>query len=180
MGFWQIVRADLARLGPVDLSHFLKQIFFHGGECFEYVFWLRVVQFVNRRRWCAFTFGLIPRLVLHLLEYKYRIHISPKIPIGPGLLIVHGEGTYLNCRSIGVNFSVWHRVTLGFNGKDRRTPIVGNDVWIYTGAVVAGGVSLGDGCAVGANSFCAKDVPAGAVVAGVPAKVIRGSNVHGC
>lgn len=50
---------------------------------------------------------------------------------------------------------------------------VGNDVWIGLRALVMGGVTIGDGAVIGAGAIVTKDVPPYAVVAGVPARVIR-------
>lgn len=54
-----------------------------------------------------------------------------------------------------------------------RDVIIEEDCWIGTKAVITAGVTLGAGCVVGAGSIVTKDVPAGAIVAGNPAKVIR-------
>ena len=54
-----------------------------------------------------------------------------------------------------------------------RRVSVGNDVWIGTGVMVMGGVTIGNGAVIGAGAIVTKDVPPYAVVAGVPAKVIR-------
>ena len=51
--------------------------------------------------------------------------------------------------------------------------VIGNDVWIGYGAVILQGVTIGDGAIVGAGAVVTKDVPPYAIVAGVPAKVIR-------
>ena len=50
---------------------------------------------------------------------------------------------------------------------------VGNDVWIAFRAMVLNGVSVGDGAVVAAGAVVTRDVPPYAVVAGVPARVIR-------
>jgi acetyltransferase-like isoleucine patch superfamily enzyme len=51
--------------------------------------------------------------------------------------------------------------------------IIGDDVWIGTGAVITKGVKIGNGAVIGANSLITKDVPENAIVAGNPAKVIK-------
>ncbi len=51
--------------------------------------------------------------------------------------------------------------------------IIGNDVWIGRSAIVLSGVSVANGAVVGAGSVVTKDVPAYAIVAGNPAKIIR-------
>lgn len=51
--------------------------------------------------------------------------------------------------------------------------VIGNNVLLGAGSVVMPGVSIGDNATIGANSVVTKDVPANAVAAGVPARVIR-------
>lgn len=50
---------------------------------------------------------------------------------------------------------------------------IGNDVWIGYDVKVIGNVTIGDGAVIGAGAVVTKDVPPYAVVAGVPAKVIK-------
>lgn len=50
---------------------------------------------------------------------------------------------------------------------------IGNDVWIGTRAIILPGVTIGDGAVIGAGSVVAKDVPPYAIVAGVPAVLVR-------
>lgn len=65
-----------------------------------------------------------------------------------------------------------------FNGelsklKEYKKTIIGNDVWIGHNALIIGGVSIGDGAVIAAGAVVTKDIPPYAVVAGVPAKIIR-------
>ncbi len=50
---------------------------------------------------------------------------------------------------------------------------VGNDVWIGNNVIVKDGVKVADGCIIGSNAVVTHDVPPYAIVAGVPARVIR-------
>ena len=58
-------------------------------------------------------------------------------------------------------------------GIYKRDVEVGNNVWIGYGACVLRGVSVGDNAVIGTNSVVTKDVPANAVVGGIPARIIR-------
>jgi acetyltransferase-like isoleucine patch superfamily enzyme len=58
-------------------------------------------------------------------------------------------------------------------GIYKRDTVVGSNVWIGYGACVLRGVRVGDNAIVGTNAVVTRDVPANAVVGGVPAKVLR-------
>ena len=58
-------------------------------------------------------------------------------------------------------------------GIYKRDVLVGSNVWIGYGACILRGVSVGDNSVIGTNAVVTRDVPANAVVAGAPARVIR-------
>jgi acetyltransferase-like isoleucine patch superfamily enzyme len=58
-------------------------------------------------------------------------------------------------------------------GIYKRDVVVGSNVWIGYGACVLRGVTVGDNAVVGTNSVVTRDVPANAVVGGVPARILR-------
>lgn len=91
--------------------------------------------------------------------------------IGPGAHFEHNYATYLNAESIGSNFYCLQLVTLG-NGKGGR-PTIGDNVSIYTGATVYGGIRVGNNVKIAAGSVVFHDVPDNCVVAGNPAVVVN-------
>lgn len=51
--------------------------------------------------------------------------------------------------------------------------VIGNDCWFGANVVVCPGVTIGDGCVIGAGSVVTRDIPPNSVAAGVPARIIR-------
>ena len=60
------------------------------------------------------------------------------------------------------------------DGNRNTNPVhIGNHVWIGTRVTILNGVNIGEGAVIAAGSLVTKDVPAGSLVGGVPAKVIK-------
>ncbi|WP_286928543.1 MULTISPECIES: sugar O-acetyltransferase [Aeromicrobium] len=93
-----------------------------------------------------------------------RFQDTGGITIGDGTLIGHGSTlTTLN-----------HAVDPDRRADMLPAPIViGRKVWLGASVTVVPGVTIGDGAIVGAGSVVTRDVPANAIVAGVPARVLR-------
>jgi len=67
-----------------------------------------------------------------------------------------------------------HELVVGEVARARTRPVViGDKVWIGTGAIILSGVTVGDGAVVAAGSVVTADVPGQTVVAGNPARVVR-------
>lgn len=87
------------------------------------------------------------------------------------MLIHHGWGTIVLAERIGENFSVYQNVTVGY-GKDGK-PSIGNHVSIYSGAVVFGGITIGDHVRIAANTVVRTDIPPHSLVYGNPAVIVH-------
>ena len=74
----------------------------------------------------------------------------------------------------------WSNAMEGKEHPFKGDTIIENDVWIGYGAVINKGVSIGDGCIIGANSVVTRDIPPYTIAAGAPARVIkkRGESSH--
>lgn len=95
--------------------------------------------------------------------------------IGGGLRLPHPNGIVIHPDvAIGPNCLVFQQVTIGANF--RGTPRVGANVDFGAGAKVLGPIVIGDHAVIGANSVVLHDVPPGATVAGIPARVIPGKD----
>ncbi|GGH56144.1 hypothetical protein GCM10007423_64420 [Dyadobacter endophyticus] len=60
-----------------------------------------------------------------------------------------------------------------FSFEEKKESTIGNDVWIGARAIIIGGVNIGDGAVVASGAVVTKDVPDYAIVAGVPAKIVK-------
>jgi serine O-acetyltransferase len=104
------------------------------------------------------------------------VDILPRAAIGGGCILAHGLGTVIGGYSvIGEDCTLLQGVTLGEARFDEIDyPRVGDRVTIGAGATLLGGITVGDDALIAAGAVVVADVPAGATVAGVPARVVGG------
>ena len=90
--------------------------------------------------------------------------------IGGGFYIQHGFATIISAKKIGENCRVYQQVTIGYKGDE--APFLEDNVSVTCGAKVLGGITMHQNSLAAAGAVVLKDVPANAIVGGVPAKVI--------
>ncbi len=127
--------------------------------------------------------GKIYGAFLQLKYYRLRLKRNTYIPLntfGPGLSIAHFGAIVVNGNArIGNNCRIQDSVTIGATNGSSKAPILGNNVFIGSGARIIGNISIADDVAVGANATVVKNVfEKGITVGGVPSKKISDNNSH--
>ena len=119
--------------------------------------------------------SLIYRFFFVRCRNVYGIELPYSAAIGRGVVIEHQGGIVVHGNTvIGDRCILRQGCTLGIRRLDQLddAPVLEDGVALGAGCVVLGKVTLGTGCSVGANAVVLKDVPAGAVAVGIPAKVL--------
>lgn len=116
-----------------------------------------------------------------LWAFDGSIELGPSVFIGPHAVIYgHGGVTIgertlvsMHCCIVSSNHGVPAAGVPIRDQPDLLLPAkIGRDCWLGAGAIVLGGVTLGEGCVVGAGSVVTKDLPPNSIAVGTPARVI--------
>jgi serine O-acetyltransferase len=93
----------------------------------------------------------------------FSCYINRTAKIGERFKIAHPIGIVIGADvTIGSDVVVWQNVTIGAKGSndcDKQYPVIGNNVRIFAGAVIVGGIKIGDNAIIGALSFINQNIP---------------------
>ncbi|WP_297175301.1 acyltransferase [Thermomonas sp.] len=115
-------------------------------------------------------------------DYR-KLEIADDVTIGHGVILLCGGDVFIGARSMVGHgsklISSGHRIPdrhdepMRWSGPEQAPIMIAEDAWIGAGAILLGGTRIGRGAIVAAGAVVTKDVPDYAVVAGVPARVVR-------
>ena len=138
---------------------------------------LNAIFFYRISRWLYLHHvPFLPKLITLLIFLMYNSKVPFQAKIGRGTKLGYGGmGVVIHSKAtIGDYCTIGQQVTIGGgNSRYPGLPEIGNHVMIYKGAIVYGGIRIGDNVVIGANAVVNKPVPDNAVVAGVPARILR-------
>ncbi len=119
---------------------------------------------------------------LHLeTQGKATVEIGDRVVLSRGVHLVAMAGITIGSGSMIGEYSSLRdanhqrRPGIPIRNSGHRADFIflGQEVWVGRGVTILGGVSIGDYATIGANAVVTHDVPAGAVVGGVPAKSLH-------
>lgn len=141
--------------------------------------WREYLTNVSKGLFCSICFRIADAF-LHYLYKRRSIKLGFSIPLntfGPGLAIVH-YGTIVVAENsvIGCNCRIHEGVTLGATNKSFMAPILGDNVFIGSGAKIIGNVHIASNTQIAANAVVIKDIEQVGTWGGVPAKLISAND----
>lgn len=133
------------------------------------------IFFYRLSRWFYFKkIPFLPFFFQGIIFLLYNSHISYKSCIGKGTFLLHkGMSTLiLEGVSIGENSRIGMNVLITGKGPYKEVPKIGNNVWIGPGVIVSGAVIVENNVVIAPNAVVTHSIPEGAIVGGIPAKII--------
>ncbi|RTL33409.1 MAG: serine acetyltransferase [Burkholderiales bacterium] len=123
------------------------------------------------QEWLASRLGKVAGLPPHVLNKWFNgcvIGIGARFE--PGFVLIHPIGVVINA-SVRGGRDVWLESSVVIGDNRGGSPVLGQGVFVGSGAKVIGPVTVGDGARIGANAVVLKDVPVGATAVGIPAQI---------
>lgn len=171
--------SDIRRMVPRNQSAWARMLAILGSQGIWAVTMFRFGSWLNGLpRPVRLGVSILYRPLAKLVQCATGIDIPSSVVAGPGLYIGHFGCIFIHNQAIiGENVNLSQGVTIGVSGfgSRRGVPKIGDRVYVGPGAKIFGPITIGSDCIIGANAVVNCDVPDHSIVAGVPARVIRGA-----
>lgn len=157
------------KFGRYEKNLFWKGLFQPG---LRFLYFFRNAQNTSSKS----PLGIFYRVMLKRYQVRYGFQISAKTSIGGGLYLGHWGTVVVNPKAvIGKNCNLAHGVTIGQTNRGEKAgvPVIGDDVWIGTNAVIVGGITIGNNVLIAPNSYVTENIPDNSIAVGNPVKVMQ-------
>jgi serine O-acetyltransferase len=177
MTILSLIKSDFQRYVATGGKNKLKIILFNQGFIFTAIFRINsgIYKIFKKIPVLRRIIGLHCLIWLKISQIVTGLSFPVGLQIGKGLFISHSGTIIINNQCVlGDNINLAPDTIIGFGIKNglKGYPKIGNRVFIGPGSKIFGPISIGDDVMIGANAVVNSDVPAKAVVAGVPAKIV--------
>lgn len=169
-----------------DLIYYLKcdkyalKITYNKPRLVHDIIWRYQILMRKSEYWQNCSKSIWGKIIEKIYKFRY-VKLGQKLGFsiglntcGPGLAIVHYGLTVIHQNArLGKNCRIHEGVTIGSNASSQHAPIIGDNVYIASGAKVIGNIKIADNVVIGAGAVVVNSVlQPGVTVAGIPAKII--------
>lgn len=165
ISFWALVAEDY-RTNDASL--------FHQGFMMLFIHRFGNWRMGVRPRILRIPLTLLYRFANKLTQPFFGMKLDYTVRVGRRVKLEHFGGMILGAREIGNDVVLRQNTTMGIRSTadTNAKPTIGSFVDIGAGAVIAGNITIGENAIIGANTVVYTNVPANAVVVGVPGRII--------
>lgn len=133
-----------------------KGVYLQGPIYFDY----GRFTYLGENTYANFNFTVLDSCPVHIGD---NVFIGPNCTLATPVHPLRYQERNMKCKSDGTLYD-----------DEYAKPItIGSNCWLASNVVVIGGVTIGEGCVIGAGSVVTKDIPANSLAAGNPCRVIR-------
>lgn len=119
------------------------------------------------------VFQLIHWLLSKPVIWLSGVDINARQKIGKGFVIHNFSNIVIDAAAIGEGLTINQGVTIGPDWRNNGKPLLGNNVFVGSGATILGNITVGDDVVIAANAVVTKNITDKSVVAGNPGMVIK-------
>lgn len=135
----------------------------------------KIMYILNKKK-----IPILPSIIQKYIRFVFSAEIPKTCILQEGVELVHGGlGVVIHDHAIvGKGTRIYPHVVIGGRAvesidiSNRRSPIIGENVFVGAGACIIGNVKIGNNANVGANAVVLSDVPDYATAVGIPARII--------
>jgi len=165
----------------IDFLSLVKEDFrTHGSNPLSAGFWsVAVHRFGNWRMSIKSKPLRAPMTALYRVAYRgvlaaWGIDLPYNVKVGRRFRLGHHGCMVLGAGEFGDDVSIAHSITVGLTRRNEtKVPRIGNRVELGPGVCIVGGIKIGDGCYVGANTVVSRDLPPNSTVLGIPMRRVN-------
>lgn len=144
------------------------------NPCYKVMYLYRKGKYLSKSKFKIFR--IYSSIIRTKLIFKRNCEISFQAEIGNHFILAHPVSVVIGAGVvIKNNVTIFQNVTIGSHGKgkleQKKYPTIENNVTIYAGAVIIGGITIGENSIVGANTVVNIDVPPNSIAVGIPCKI---------
>jgi len=176
-GVLDYIASDMRRkrMHYVRIDNFINKylkITFQLGTIAAVVYRFDAALYRHRVPLLTLPFEILYKVLSYLSSMMTGVDVNPATSIGRGFVIHNFSNIAINAESVGENLTVNQGVNIGPDWRMCGKPVLGDNVFVGSGAKILGNVTVGNNVIIAANALVERSIPDDCTVVGVPARIV--------